>query len=344
MTTMNPFTGTGFDMAAMTAAINKLPNLYSRVTGMFPEQPINTTTVMVEQSNGSLNIVRSRERGAPADKVTADKRALRSLVIPHVPVSDVVLPHEIQNVRAFGSGSNLETQADVMARKLQKMKNIIDQTREHLAVGALKGIILDADGSTLYNLYTEFGITAASNPGDVGKYLSLDFVLDSDATVVKTKCLSVKRHIEKNLRGERMTGVRGLCSSSFYDALTTHPMVERAFEAYMALNQSLAEDYRGGFKYGGIIWEEYNAAWPDKDGNVRAAIADNKAICFPEGTGNTFETVVAPGNFMEAVNTMGIPYYARQEAKPLGQGMELWAEANVLPICKRPEVLVEVTI
>ena len=344
MAMTNPFTATGFDMAAMTAAINKLPNLYNRVTGMFPEQPINTTTVMVEQSNGSLNIVRSRERGAPADKVTADKRALRSLVIPHIPVSDVVLPHEIQNVREFGSETSMESQAGVVARKLQKMKNIIDQTREYLAVGALKGIILDADGSTLYNLFTEFGITAASNPGDIGKYLVHDFVLDNNSTVVKTKCLNVKRHIEKNLRGERMTGVRGLCGSTFYDAFTTHPMVERAFEAYMALNQSLAEDYRQGFKFGGIVWEEYNASWTDKDGNTRAAIADNKAICFPEGTGNTFETVVAPGNFMEAVNTMGVPYYARQQDKPLGQGMDLWAEANVLPICKRPEVLVEVTI
>jgi len=341
---MNPFTATGFDMAAMTAAIMKLPNLYNRVTGMFPEQPINTTTVLVEQSNGTLNIVRSRERGAPADKVVADKRALRSLVIPHIPVEDVVLPHEIQNVRAFGSATGLETQAGVMARKLQKMKNIIDQTREFLSVGALKGVILDADGSTLYNLFTEFGITSASNPGDVGKYLVLDFVLDSDATIVKTKCLSVKRHIEKNLRGERMTGIRGLASSTFFDAFTTHPEVEKAYANYQALNQNLAEDYRKGFTFGGITWEEYNASWTDKDGNVRAAIADNKAICFPEGTGNTFETVVAPGNFIETANTMGLPYYAVQEAKPKGQGYDLWAEANVLPICKRPEVLVEVTI
>ena len=294
--------------------------------------------------NGTLNIVRSRERGAPADKSTADKRALRSFIIPHIPVMDVVLPHEVQNIRAFGSEEMTETDAAAGARKLQKMKNIIDQTREHLAVGALKGVILDADGTTLYNLFTEFGITAASNPGDIGKYLVLDFVLDSDATVVKTKCLNVKRHIEKNLRGERMTGVRALCSSSFYDALTTHPMVERAFEAYMALNQSLAEDYRQGFKYGGIVWEEYNASWTDKDGNVRAAIADNKAICFPEGTGDTFETIVAPGNFIEEANKPGQAYYARREMKPFGQGMELWAEANVLPICKRPEVLVEVTI
>ena len=341
---MNPFTATGFDIAAMTAAITKLPNLYNRVTGMFPEQPINTTTVMIEQSNGTLNIVRSRERGAPADKVIADKRALRSLVIPHIPVADVVLPHEIQNVRALGSERALETQSAVLARKLQKMKNIIDQTREFLAVGALKGVILDADGSTLYNLFTEFGITSASAAGDVGKYLVLDFVLDSDTTDVRAKCISVKRHIEMNLRGERMTGVRCLCSSTFYDALVGHPEVQEAYRYWQNNGQNLSDDYRSGFRFGGITFEEYNASWTDKDGNVRAAITTNKGICFPEGTGNTFETVVAPGNFLEAANTMGMPYYARQQEKPMGQGLDLWAEANVLPICKRPEVLVEVTI
>ena len=341
---MNPFTATGFDIAAMTAAITKLPNLYNRVTGMFPEQPINTTTVMIEQSNGTLNIVRSRERGAPADKVIADKRALRSLVIPHIPVADVVLPHEIQNVRAFGSESALETQSAVLALKLQKMKNTIDQTREFLSVGALKGVILDADGSTLYNLFTEFGITSASNPGDIGKYLSLDFVLDSDSTDVRAKCIAVKRHIELNLRGERMTGIRCLCSSTFYDALIGHPEVQEAYRYWQNNGQNLSDDYRNGFRYGGIMFEEYNASWTDKDANVRSAIATNKGICFPEGTGNTFETVVAPGNFLEAANTMGMPYYARQQEKPMGQGLDLWAEANVLPICKRPEVLVEVTI
>ena len=32
-------------------------------------------------------------------------------------------------------------------------------TLEHLRMGALKGVILDADGSTLYDLYQEFEIT-----------------------------------------------------------------------------------------------------------------------------------------------------------------------------------------
>ena len=330
---LNPFDPTGFTLAAMTAAIRKLPNMYNRVSGLFPERSINQLTALVEQSNGTLNIIRSRPRGAAADKMIADKRALRSFVIPHIPVMDVVLPDEIQGVRAFGSEDSAETQANIVAAKLQKMKNAIDQSREFLACGALKGIVLDADGLILYNLYNEFGITAKTVP----------FILGTATTVVLTKCLEVVRHIEQNLKGERMTGVRCLCASNFYDSLTTHPEVEKAFANYQALNQNLASDYRRGFNFGGITFEEYPATWTDHDGTSRVAITTATGICFPEGTGGTFETIVAPGNFIETVNTMGQPYYAKMEERKMGQGYDLWAEANVLPICKRPEVLVTVT-
>jgi len=342
---LNPFTGTGFDMAAMTAAINKLPNLYNRLESVFgAPNGITTTSVQVEQLNGTLNIVRSRPRGAAADKPTMDKRALRIFAIPHIPLEDVLLPEDYQNVRAFGSESAMETQSSILARKVQKMKNSLDQSLEFLRAGALKSIILDADGSTLYNLRTEFAIAGPVVVPTVGSYMVLDFVLDNDGTIVRDKCLNVKRHIEKNLRGESMSGLRALCSSTFYDALTHHPEVEKAYQFYMLNGQNLAGDYRSGFQFAGITFEEYNASWTDKDGNARVAITADHAIVFPEGTGNTFEQVAAPGNFLETANTVGLPYYARQEPKKFNAGLDIWAESNVLPICKRPEVLVDITI
>ena len=67
----------------------------------------------------------------------------------------------IQN-RYGGIGSETETDAlaNLLALKLQNMRNKHAITLEYLRMGALKGVILDADGSTLYNLYTEFGIAA----------------------------------------------------------------------------------------------------------------------------------------------------------------------------------------
>ena len=43
--------------------------------------------------------------------------------MPHIPHDDVVLPEEVQGVRAFGSESEVETIAGVMARHLETMRN-----------------------------------------------------------------------------------------------------------------------------------------------------------------------------------------------------------------------------
>ena len=96
------------------------------------------------------------------------------------------------------------------------MRNKHAITLEHLRMGALKGVILDADGSTLYDLYSEFGISPKT----------VNFALSTSTTEVLLKVLEVKRHIEDNLRGEFMTGIMCLCSQGFFDALTTHTMLD----------------------------------------------------------------------------------------------------------------------
>src|SRR3546814_4745063 len=50
----------------------------------------------------------------------------------------------------------------VLARHLETMRNKHAITLEHLRMGALKGEILDADGSVISNLFTEFQITPQS--------------------------------------------------------------------------------------------------------------------------------------------------------------------------------------
>ena len=157
-----------------------------------------------------------------------------------------------------------------MALKLQDMRNKHAITLEHLRMGALKGVILDADGSTLFNLYTEFAIT----PKTVG------FALTTASTEVLLKVLEVKRHIEDNLKGEFMTGILCLCSQGFFDALTTHAKVKEAF-MYFQRNQQLGNDYRTGFTFGGITFEEYRGQTTDAAGNVRKFIADDEAHFFP---------------------------------------------------------------
>ena len=331
---LNPFSNDAFNMVALTAAINKVPNNYGRLEqlGLMPTEGVRTRTILIEEQSGVLNLLPTMPVGAPASLGTQGKRKVRSFVIPHIPHDDVVLPEEVQGLRAFGSENDLEALSNLIARKLQNMRAKHGITLEHLRMGALKGVILDSDGSTLYDLYSEFGITAKS----------VSFALSTNTTEVLTKVLEVKRHIEDNLRGEFMSGIMCLSSQGFFDALTTHPKVKEAYSRWQN-GQLLFTDNRTNFSFGGITFEEYRGQATDIAGTVRKFIADDEAHFFPLGTASTFRTFFAPADFNETANTLGLPLYAKQAPRKFERGTDLHTQSNPLPICLRPEVLVKGT-
>lgn len=332
---LNPFQHPGFSMTALTTAINLIPNRYGRLEQLklFPEKPVRFRQVMIEERNGTLNLLPTLPVGSPSTVGVRDKRKLRSFVVPHIPHDDVVLPEEVQGIRAFGSETEVETIAGVLAQHLETMRNKHGLTLEHLRMGALKGSILDADGSVLYDLFAEFNITPKA----------LSFQLNNDATDVRKQCHDVLRHTDENLRGEFMTGVHCLCSPEFFDKLVGHPKVHKAYENY-AQGAMLRDDVRQGFAFGGITFEEYRGQATDPEGNVRRFIAAGEAHAFPLGTVNTFATYVAPADFNETVNTLGQPLYAKQEPRKFDRGTDLHTQSNPLPMCHRPGVLVRLTL
>ena len=333
MPTLNPFETDAFNMVSLTQAINILPNSYGRVRelGLFPAKGVTTRTILVEEKNGVLNLLPTMPVGAPGTVNKMGKRKVRSLVIPHIPHDDVILPQEYDGIRAFGQETAFAALAGVINDHMQTMRNKHAITLEHLRMGALKGIILDADASTIYNLYTEFGITAKE----------VNFALTTSGTNIRAKCMEVKRHIEDNLHGEVMSGVRCLCSEGFFDALTSHTTVKEVFQNWEAAAERLGQDVRAGFVFGGITFEEYRGTATDSDGTARPFIAANEAHFFPEGTMGTFQTVFCPADFLETVNTPGMELYAKQEPRKFNRGIDLHTQSNPLPICYRPGLLVK---
>ena len=331
----NPFTNPAFSMASMTAAINLIPNRYGRMEELrlFPAKPVRTRQIVVEEQNGVLNLLPSLPPGSPGTVGVRGKRKVRSFVIPHIPHDDVVLPEEVQGLRAFGSETEMESIAGVMARHLETMRNKHAITLEHLRMGALKGVILDADGSVIYDLYDEFDITAKT----------LNFELGNANTNVKKKCADVLRHLEDNLKGEFMTGIHVLCSPEFFDALTSHAKVEQAFTNWQQ-GVVLINDMRAGFTFGGITFEEYRGQATDANGTSRRFIAAGEAHAFPLGTIDTFGTYFAPADFNETANTLGQTLYAKQEPRKFDRGTDLHTQSNPLPMCHRPGVLVKLTM
>jgi len=328
MPTSDVFNSEAFSLVSLTDSINKLPFKAGRIGAMnlFETQGVPTTTVVVEEINGILSLIPSAPRGAPGTLAPTSRRKARSLAIPHIPFEDIVRAEDVQNVRKFGTEDQVATAADIVNAKLERMRQSHELTLEWLRAGALKGIVVDGDGSTtLYNLFTEFNMAAPA---------VVDFLLGTTTTALGDILIGVKEQIEDALGDAQYDHIHAFCGSQFFRKFIEHTDVKYAYQYYQN-GAMLLNDPRAGFEYKGVILEVYR-------GKVAGVpfVASGDARFFPVGVPGLFRTYFAPGDFMETANTLGLEVYAKQEALPFNRGIRLHTQSNPLPICTRPGVLI----
>ena len=331
--TRNPFDAGGYSLAEMTQAINILPNLYPRLgqIGLFRFEGVTQRSVVIEQREGVLSLLPSVPLGAPATVGTREQHSMRSFALPWIPHDDVILPADIQGMPALGVSDAADPLVEVMNRKLTLMRRKHAQTREYMEMNALRGIVKDGAGTTLYNYFTEFGL----------EQLAVDFVFGTAGTNIQGKIRTVLREIEDNLLGETMNTAHALVSSQFFDKLISHPKSEEAYKYFSAAGgQPLREDMRRAFPFAGILFEEYNGSVTLSNGTSERLIPAGEGIAFPLGTFDTFTTYGGPANLLETANTVGLPLYARQMMDAKGRWIDLMTEASILPVNKRPRLAI----
>ncbi len=317
-----------FQLATLTDAINKLQRAPSVLgdSGLFEEKGVNTTAVLVDIKEGRLSLVPAVGRNDDPTPVKGSPRTRRTFEVPHLPTSGQLLPTEL-NVVGLGEENQLQAQATVINDKLQDLRNRLEATREWQRVGAITGKILDHDGSVLYNLYDEFGVSAKS----------VNVALATEATDVRGKLMEAKRYAEKKLSGFVVSGWRAYCDEEYLDALVRHANVQKAYAGYQEAADRLGGDVRKGFVYGGVEFIEYNATV-----GTQKFIAAGKARLVPITRG-LFKLYNAPANYNETAGTIGKPFYSKAEPRKLGKGWDLEAQANPLALCLAPEALVELS-
>ena len=154
--------------------------------------------------------------------------------------------------------------------------------------------------------------------------------------------LDGKRHAQKKLGGAIVLEWVAYCSATYFDALTAHPNVQKAYANYQEAQERLGGDNRSGFKYADVTWIEYEVEVSQPDGELIKFVPDNKARLVPL-VDDLFQSIVGPANYNEAVNTLGQEMYAKAEERKMGKGWELEAQSNVLSVCTAPDALVTFT-
>lgn len=316
-----------FSVASLSAAVNKLPIIPGKVgaMGLFDEKGVTTTSVVIDEYEGRLVLVPNTSRNDDPAPIKGGKRKRRTFETLHLPISRPLLPSQLQGIAAFGQEGAAMPQATVINDQLQEMKNSIEATREFQRVGALRGKLLDADGKVLVDLFDEFGVSQKK----------ATVALSNADTDVRKACLDAKRFAEAKLGGVMVTGFRSLCGPDWFDAFTAHAKVKEAFAHYQEAQDRIGGDMRSGFTFGGIEFIEY-----DVTVSGQRFIPADVAQVFPLARG-VFRMFNAPANYNETVNSIGQPFYAKAEARRLGKGWDMEAQANPLAMCLFPEALVE---
>lgn len=327
-----------FSVLRLTTAMREVEYVPSRIgqLGLFQSQNIDTTDVAIEKANANeLVLVPSSPRGGIGQTRDHSKRSLRKLSVPHFERNDAIMADEVQQARAFGDETAVETLIGKIAQKASVHSQDFALTEEYHRLNVIKtGNLLDADGTVLYNYQSEFGETMSAE---------IDFDLDNASAVdgaLRKKCAGVVRKIGNALGGLPFRGIHAFCGDAFFDDLIAHKEVRDTYKNHAdaaALRTSYVNNGAGGswgvFEFGGITWENYR-------GGGSVSIDPDKCHIIPLGVPRLFQTVYAPADYIETVNRPGQRLYAKQYEMPNGKGVNLDFQMNALHYCTRPRALI----
>lgn len=327
----------------MTVAINRLPNTYGRILALslFTSMALTSTFAEIKHRDGVLSILDAKDRGAPADKANRNQEKSLIMKVPHYPgLKDDVTPADIQNMNAFiDNVYRPKTAAEALAERLAAVRLPHDITAEWYRMQAIKGIIEDAKGNELHNLYEHFGVP----------HKTFGLNLDVNTTKIVNICRDIKQYVSKNLRGAVARGpVHILVSSSLFKALITHPEVEKYYIQWSNAQLLANPNHQAGnagngeqFVFGDILWEVYDAEAPNSSGDTKKFITDDEGHGFPTGVDKMFLDYSAPPDRMDEANqpiSAGAEIYVSVEPKDHNKGYEIDSESNRLFVNTRPEL------
>ncbi|WP_455475344.1 major capsid protein [Bartonella sp. B17] len=347
------FKNEAFSNTSMTKALELYefqPDLIGSLN-IFENVETDTTIATVERRDIGLELIKTSPRGAPIKVGKRIKRNLRNFETVRIAKSATLHASEIQNMRTFGKSNELQTAINFISLYQNKLVREIEMTWENMQLGAIKGAVLDADGTVIYDWFKEWGIPRPK---------AINFDLDTENTNVEGICREIVRSIKRKAGNKYMPNsqIIALCGDTFFDKLTSHKMVRETY-----LNTTQAQNLNRAFGvatespvgtgsfayfyYGGIFFYNYHSIddydETAKEGTKLAlGVKPNEAHFVPVNVDGVFQKIFAPGESWSHVNEIGLSLYSTM-VHDLDR--EFWVQPEVfsypLFICLRPEMLMK---
>lgn len=336
MATLDIFNDDAFSVQTLTAKANKRPYRPGQMSasGMFEEDSVSTTIVSIEELDGKLGLIEPSKRGGPGETIDDENRTLVPFMVDHYERNDEVLADEVQNVRAFGSDSELEQIEERVMKKADRHFSDLDMTLEYQRVGAAKGIVTSKSGKVLHNLYDRFQLAV---PAPISMELDISGT-KVDELLEKDVAWSIEDDLDNFY-----TGFHVWTGRDFHLAMWMHPRIR---ETYLATPAAavMREAIPDRFTVGKFTFERYKTGRKATENLGSAYIADDEGRVTPMGVPGLFITRFAPADYMETVNTPGLPRYMKQIRMRNDKGVDLEVQSNSISICTQPLALRRLTL
>lgn len=330
-----------WEKAEVTGYVNKkkhIPELMDKWF-KFNKQGVTNRNMIIERTEGKLGIVPEAALGSPGYVAERDDESATSIIIPHFPMKDALLPQQFAGIRETGTA--LEK---TVAGERNKVLDRLDRHNRLLweigRVGAMTGLLMGATKTgqivVRKNWYNTF--RDKSDQPLVQSTASINFA--AGATNIRSTLVGVRNQSEDNL-GD-LTAVRyvAVCGKNRFGTITDHPKFEKAFERYndgQALRDNLEID---GFQIGNDIYVvKYHRATVAG----LTLIGDDDMYMVPVVDEGFFETRFAPGSGFSDLGSKGLPQYVSTKILDHDEGVEFKGQTNFASWCSRLESIVKVS-
>ncbi|PSM51351.1 phage major capsid protein E [Campylobacter blaseri] len=286
----------------------------------------------------SVDIIIKRGAGVVLESVSAnashlvtktDDAYIVTVSLPRFPLVDKINASDINSLRSLNSEKAVTESLSVkIAEILKSQKDSIDTTLEYMAIGSLFGKILDGKGQELFSFVSrKQGVQLSKKSSGNGAKTLIETLNEVDERLISEFGVN--------------PGYEVLCGYGFLANLVNKANEEELFKAGIA--KWSEEGNLRVLNIYGTDFRPYSAKYKNTKGEAKDFMDTDKAKVIPKST-EPFTLYYGRANHVDALGLAPKLYFsAAPEKLDKGQGYAIVSETKAIPICNRPDALIELS-
>lgn len=333
-----------------TGAIERMPNMHSFIKemGVFRTTGTSQLSVTFDEIFRKRAIHSSTKRGGKPVYGSDRKTNTHALALPYWKFMDEITGADVQSYREAGSADQTTAVATAVNRKLEDLRGTVDELHEFLMFSAMSGKTLDADGTTIFDAFTEFDVTQDS----------VDFQLSNADVDLDGAFDEVLQTIQEN-KSTTANGVDIFVDSAWYRALKNNDKFRETYKHYRGeQNPDMLRGNHNTFYQFGVVGmltlqegairifnynPEFLVEQADGTFTTTKVIAAGQGFAVPRGAQDMFIGWYGPQDSLSGANSVGREMFAEVYRDPRDKFVEVGVESAPLFINADPAATILIT-